>query len=94
MHPRGEPQLWAGAPPQYGPMELWRPVQVFDVELGCPACRRGKLVATGVVHEMGNLHNCTNCTSTWIVPGEKYPRRVERVDTIAQPLRGTSYAES
>ncbi len=91
--PRGTPLVWAGSPPQYGPGELWRPVQTFHVELACPDCRRGRLVATGQTHEKGNVHGCTGCQSNFIIPGEPYPRRVERIDTSAQPMRGTTYAE-
>jgi hypothetical protein len=40
--PRGEAQPWSGSPPQNGPLEYWRPVQVFHVELACPSCRRGR----------------------------------------------------
>jgi hypothetical protein len=49
-------------------------------------------VAIGEKHEQGNLHNCTGCGEKHIVPGEPYPRRVERIDVDAQPMRGTSYA--
>jgi len=91
--PKGEPEIWAGAPPQLGPMEVWRPVETFQAELRCPGCRRGYLVATGETHEKGNHHVCSGCGSKMIVPGEAYPRRVERVDMSAHPLRGTNYAE-
>jgi hypothetical protein len=89
---RGEAEPWSGSPPQNGPLEYWRPVQVFHVELACPSCRRGRLVATGEPRENGNVHSCTGCREKHIVPGEPYPRRVERVDVDAQPMRGTTYA--
>ena len=90
--PKGEPEIWAGAPPHYGPMEYWRPVQISHVELACPNCRRGRLTATGETHEKGNIHACNGCDVKHVVPGEPYPRRVERVDMSAQPMRGTNYA--
>lgn len=87
-----EPQTWpTGAVSPHA--EFWRPIQTFQAELACPSCHRGRLTATGETHEKGNVHACNNCTATWVVPGEPYPRRVERVDTTAQPLRGTCYAE-
>jgi hypothetical protein len=74
-------------------MEYWRPVQTSHAELKCPECRRGTLAATGEKHEQGNHHVCDGCGVKWIVPGEPYPRKVERVDKGAQPMRGTYYAE-
>jgi hypothetical protein len=93
--PRGEPEMWASGPPHYGPMEYWRPVQTFLAELKCPTCRRGRLVANGETHEKGNMHLCDNssCSTRYIIRGEPYPRRIERVDTEAPPLKGTNYAE-
>jgi hypothetical protein len=87
--PSSEPQVWSGAVHPHA--EFWRPVQTFQVELACPSCHRGRLAATG---EKGNVHACNSCAARWVVPGEPYPRRVERVDTSAQPMRGTCYVEA
>jgi hypothetical protein len=88
---RGEPQVWAGRPPQNGPLEYWQPVQVYHITLKCPDCRRADLVTTGEAHEKGTVHQCTGCGEKHVVPGAAYPRREERVDLTAQPLRGTMF---
>jgi hypothetical protein len=67
-------------------------MQTFHVELACLNCRTGRLAATGETHESGNIHKCNACDTRYVVPGKPYPRRVERVDLNAQPMRGTSYA--
>jgi hypothetical protein len=75
---KGDAQPWPGG--NVSPhAEFWRPIQTFHVELACPSCQRGHLVATGETHEMGNAHHCNGCGATWRVPGEPYPRRVERI---------------
>jgi hypothetical protein len=89
----GEPAIWAGKAPQNGPLEYWRPVRVYHITLTCPDCRRGELEMIDQTHEKGNVHVCTGCGTKYVVPGEPYPRRVERIDMSAQPMRGTNYAE-
>jgi hypothetical protein len=90
-YPDGEPRPYGKVPPR---AEFWRPVEVFHVELACPDCRRGRLVASGEATEQGHVHACDNgrCLIKFVVPGAPYPRRIERVDTNAQPLRGDTYA--
>jgi hypothetical protein len=67
-------------------------MQTYLVELACPECRHGRLAANGEVSDQGNIHVCSACRVKFIVPGEPYPRRVERIDTDAQALRGDTYA--
>jgi hypothetical protein len=52
------------------------------------------MVANGEAHEQGNIHVCNNCSTKFIVPGEPYPRRAERIDMNTQPLRGDNYAHT
>lgn len=87
--PKGEPQTWPGG--SVNPRVMQKtPMRTLWVELPCPQCRVGKLVATGEVREAGNLHACSTetCSAKWVVPGEPFPRRVEELDCNASILRG------
>jgi hypothetical protein len=87
--PRGEPQTWPGG--SVSPrVEQRTPMRTIWVELPCPTCRAGKLVATGEVREAGNMHKCSaeTCGELWVLPGEPFPRRVEELDPTGNLLRG------
>jgi hypothetical protein len=86
--PRGEPQTWPGG--SVNPrVEVRTPMRTLWVELPCPTCRVGKLVATGEVRETGHLHTCNveNCGEQWILPAP-YPQRREEIDPSGNLMRG------
>jgi hypothetical protein len=88
--PKGEPQTWpgGGVSPR---VEQRTQMRTLWIELPCPSCRVGKLVATDEVREAGTLHACSNtdgCRDRWVIPGPAYPRRVEEIDPTANLLRG------
>jgi hypothetical protein len=86
--PKGEPQTWpgGGVSPR---VERRTPMRTLWVELPCPTCRVGTLVATGEVGETGHLHECNaeNCRDRWILPAS-YPHRREELDPSASFVRG------
>jgi len=86
--PRGEPQPWPGG--SISPrVEQRTPMRTVWVELPCPSCRVGKLVATGEVRETGHLHACSaeNCGEKWLLP-TSYPHERRELDATGNLLRG------
>jgi len=84
--PHREPEVWRGT---VNPrMEIRTPILTFQVELACPACRPGRLKATGETHESGNIHACDQCPARYAIAGEIYPKRVEQLDPDSSLMRG------